>query len=68
MRFLRPELTRRTTLSARSIARTLYEEGLEDEELFSAMWAWHDETGIESGEIFREYRLIQGRPLTFARE
>jgi hypothetical protein len=46
--------------SAQSIARTLYKQGLEDEDLFAAMWTWHDNTGIEPRDIYYEYKTLTG--------
>lgn len=51
------------TASAQSIARTLYNQGLEDEDLFAAMWMWHDNTGIEPRDVYYEYKTIAGSRL-----
>lgn len=53
-------LGRRTQrATAETIARQLLDEGLEGEELFQAMWDWHDTTGIETRDMFAHYKTLQ---------
>ena len=44
------------------IAQQLFDEGFEGEELFAQIWRWHDETGLETWDIFRHYKAITGTP------
>ena len=44
------------------VAKRLFDEGLEGEELFVAMWDCHDETGLETRDIFAEYQLLARPP------
>lgn len=47
---------------AELIARQLFDAGLEGEELYAAMWAEHDRTGIEPRILFTEYKLLGIEP------
>ncbi|MDF2444750.1 MAG: hypothetical protein JWR01_2953 [Subtercola sp.] len=48
---------------AKVIARQLSDAGLEDEELFNAMWEQHDRTGLEARHIFAEYQALVAQPV-----
>ena len=45
-----------------AIARQFFDAGLEGEELFAAIWAHHDLTGLEPRDIFHEYKLLHSGP------
>jgi hypothetical protein len=46
-------------VTAKTIAQDLYDAGLQDEELFTAMWDWHDTTGIETRDMYTHYKALQ---------
>ena len=50
---------RKQHVTATSIAKDLLDRGLEDEALFTAMWEWHDKTGIETRDMFAQYQKLQ---------
>jgi len=41
------------------IARQLFDAGLEEDDLFEAMWEHHDRTGLEARHIFAEYKALR---------
>lgn len=50
-------------VTAQSIARHLLDQGLEQDELFDAMWTWQYDTGIEPSAIYEQYKQLREHQL-----
>ncbi|WP_188681316.1 hypothetical protein [Subtercola lobariae] len=48
-------------MTAKNIAKELFDAGLQGEALYTAMWEWHDLTGLETRDMFTHYQQLQKR-------
>ncbi|WP_172592271.1 hypothetical protein [Subtercola boreus] len=46
-------------MAAKTIAEDLYAGGLQGEDLYKAMWDWHDQTGIETRDMYTHYQTLR---------